>query len=114
VTAVEITGLEELRRRFEAASARAPFRQVLREETEAIAAEARRQAPSGLGRAIEVEDMSQGEAIAFAIGTPPAVPPSSARSKGPQPPGFGRFSGRIYQELRTSFETSRKGRSSRV
>jgi hypothetical protein len=69
VTALEITGLEALRRRLEAASAPEPFRKALREEAEAIAADARREAPGELGRAIEVEDVSQGERLAFTVGT---------------------------------------------
>jgi hypothetical protein len=70
VTAIEITGIEALRRRFETASAPEPFRKVLREEAEAIAAEARREAPGDLARTIEVEDASRGEAIAFTVDTP--------------------------------------------
>jgi hypothetical protein len=70
VTAIEITGIEALRRRFEAASALEPYRKALREEAEAIAAEARREATGDLGRTIEIEDVSQGETIAFIIGTP--------------------------------------------
>ena len=69
MTAVEVTGLAALRRRLEAASAPEAFKKALREEAEAIAAEARREAPGEIGRTIEVEDVSQGERLAFAVGT---------------------------------------------
>jgi len=69
VTAVEITGLAELRRRLEAASAPEPFKKALREEAEAIAAEARRQEPGALAQSIEVQDVSQGERLGFTVGT---------------------------------------------
>jgi hypothetical protein len=42
VSGVEITGVEALRRRFEAASAPERFKEALRDEAEAIGAEARR------------------------------------------------------------------------
>jgi hypothetical protein len=70
VSAVEITGVEALRRRFEAASAPERFKTALRDEVEAIAAEARREAPGDLARSIEVEDVSRAETIVFAVGTP--------------------------------------------
>src|ERR1700758_2398856 len=54
----------------EAAGAPDAFKVVLRQEGEAIAAEARREAPGDLARTIEVADTSQGETIAFAVGTP--------------------------------------------
>ena len=69
MTAVEITGIEALRRRFEAASATEAFKSALREEAEAIAAEARREAPGAFAQTIAVEDVSQGETLAFAVGT---------------------------------------------
>ena len=69
MTAVEITGIEALRRRFEAASAPEAFKSALREEAEAIAAEARREAPAAFAQTIAVEDVSQGQALAFAVGT---------------------------------------------
>jgi hypothetical protein len=69
VKAVEITGLEALRRRLEAAGAPEPFRTALREEAEAIAADARGEASGDLARTIEVEDVSQGERLAFTVGT---------------------------------------------
>jgi hypothetical protein len=67
--AVEVTGIEALRRRFQVAGSPAPFAKALRQEAEAIVAEARRAAPGNLARTIEVEDVSQGETIAFRIGT---------------------------------------------
>jgi hypothetical protein len=70
VTAVEVTGLAALRRRLDAASAPEPFKKVLREEAEAIAAEVRREAPGNFARTIEVDDASRGEALAFIVGTP--------------------------------------------
>jgi hypothetical protein len=69
VTGVEVTGLAALRRRLEAASAPEAFKQALREEAEAIAAEARREAPGELARTIDVVDVSKGERLGFAIGT---------------------------------------------
>jgi len=69
VTAVEITGIEALRRRFEAASAPEAFKSALREEAEAIAAEARREAPGELAHSIAVEDVSQGERLGFTVRT---------------------------------------------
>ena len=69
MTAVEIRGIEALRRRFEAASAPEPFKSALREEAEAIAAEARREAPAAFAQTIAVEDVSQGERLAFTVGT---------------------------------------------
>ncbi len=69
MTAVEVTGLQALRRRLEAASAPEPFKKALREEAEAIAAEARREAPGEIARTIEVVDVSQGERFGFTVGT---------------------------------------------
>ncbi|HZP09829.1 hypothetical protein [Methyloceanibacter sp.] len=70
MTAVGITGLEALRRRLEAVSAPEPFKAVLREEAEAIAAEALRATPGELAQSIVVEDVSRGERLGFAVGTP--------------------------------------------
>ncbi len=69
MTNVGIGGLEALRRRLEAACAPEPFKNVLREEAEAIAAEARRTAPGDLVQTIFAEDASEGERLGFTIGT---------------------------------------------
>ena len=81
MTAVKIAGIEALRRRFEAASAPEPFKSALREEAEAIGAEARREAPAVFAQAIAVEDVSQGRRSPSPSARPtrPAGPPSSAR-----------------------------------
>lgn len=67
--AVKIAGVEALRRLLEGAGATEPFKKVLREEAEAIAAEARRTAPGDLVQTIFVEDASEGERLGFTIGT---------------------------------------------
>ena len=103
VTGVEVTGLAALRRRLEAASAPEAFKQALREEAEAIAAEARREAPGELARTIDVVDVSKGERLGFAIGT--TDPAGLAAEFGTL--NFGRFSARVYQRLRTGSENSR-------
>jgi hypothetical protein len=73
VTAVKIAGVEALRRSLEAAGAAEPFKNVLREEAEAIAAEARRAAPGNAAQSIVVEDVSESEKPGFAVGTPDAA-----------------------------------------
>jgi HK97 gp10 family phage protein len=70
VTAVEIKGLDALRQRFEAAADPRRFKEAVRAEAEAIAAEARREAPGELGQSIEVKDASQGTTLAYTISTP--------------------------------------------
>jgi HK97 gp10 family phage protein len=69
VSAVEIRGLDALRRRYAAASAPQPIKTALRTEAEAIAEEARGQAPDKLGQTIEVVDDSRGKRSAYAIGS---------------------------------------------
>ncbi len=73
MTAVKIAGVEALRRSLEAAGAAEPFKSVLREEAEAIAAEARRAAPGNVAQSIVVEDVSESEKPGFAVGTPDAA-----------------------------------------
>ncbi len=70
MTAVEVKGLEALRARLAAAAAPEPFKKALREEAEALAAEARREAPPEIAQTIEVEDVSQGERLGFASARP--------------------------------------------
>ena len=69
MSAVEVKGLEALRARLAAAAAPEPFKKALREEAEALAAEARREAPPELAQTIEVKDVSQGERPGFSVGT---------------------------------------------
>ena len=110
MTAVEIAGIEALRRRFEAASAPEPFKSALREEAEAIAAEARREAPAVFAQAIAVEDVSQGETLAFAVGT--ADPAGRAAEFGtlmrPATPWLWPIvQAPVYRQLRTGSENWR-------
>ncbi len=70
MTAVEIRGLAALRKRLETAAAPQAFKQILRDEAEALAEEARSAAPGDLGRTVEVRDTSQGTKLAYAVGTP--------------------------------------------
>ena len=70
MSAVEIRGLAALRKRLAAAAAPQAFKATLRDEAEALAEEARRDAPGELGRTVEVRDLSQGMRLAYAIGTP--------------------------------------------
>jgi hypothetical protein len=60
---------EALRARLAQAAAPEPFKKALREEAEALAAEARREAPPELARTIEVRDVSKGERLGFSVGT---------------------------------------------
>jgi hypothetical protein len=69
VSAVEVRGLEALRKRLEAAADLRLFKEALREEAEAITAETRREAPGELGQSIEVRDLSRGAELACAIST---------------------------------------------
>ena len=69
MTAVEIRGLDILRRRLAAAAAPQPVKASLRAEAEAIAEDARRRAPGDLGQTVEVIDDSRGMRPAYAIGT---------------------------------------------
>ena len=56
MTAVTVKGLEALQRRLAAASAPEAVKATLREEAEAIAAEARARAPGKLANTIEIVD----------------------------------------------------------
>jgi hypothetical protein len=69
VSAIEIKGLDALRKRLEAAADPRRFKETLRAETEAMAAEARRQAPAELAQSIEVRDVSRGTTPAYTVGT---------------------------------------------
>ena len=69
MTAVEIRGLDILRRRLAAASALQPIKASLLAEAEAIAEHARSEAPGELGQTVEVVDNSRGMRPAYAIGT---------------------------------------------
>ena len=70
MTAVEIRGLAALRQRLAEAAAPQPLKQILRAEAEALAEEARQNAPGELGRSVEVRDVSRGTRHEYAIGTP--------------------------------------------
>lgn len=70
MTAVSIRGLEGLRRRLDAGRLPKRVKDALRREAQALAGEAVRAAPGDLGPTVEVRDMSRGEKIAFAVGTP--------------------------------------------
>jgi hypothetical protein len=69
VSGVEIRGLDALHRRFAAASAPQPIKMALQTEADAIAEDARGQAPGKLGQTIEVIDDSRGTRSAYAIGS---------------------------------------------
>ncbi|MGA7456554.1 MAG: HK97 gp10 family phage protein [Methyloceanibacter sp.] len=69
MTAVTVKGLEALQRRLAAASAPEAVKATLREEAEAIAAEARARAPGKLANTIEIVDESRGLKPAYAVGT---------------------------------------------
>jgi hypothetical protein len=62
-------GLEDLRRRLEAAAAPDAVKATLRGEADAIAEEVRREAPGELGQRIEIVDQSRAMRLAYAIGT---------------------------------------------
>jgi HK97 gp10 family phage protein len=69
MSAVDIRGLDALRRRFAAASAPQPIKAALRTEAEAIAEDARGRAPGKLGQTVETIDDSRGTRSAYAIGS---------------------------------------------
>ena len=69
MTAVEIRGLEALRRRLAAAAVPQAVKGTLQAEAEAIAEEARARAPGELGGTVEIIDQSRGMKPAYAIGT---------------------------------------------
>lgn len=70
MTAARLKGLAALQGRLAGAADALSVRQALREQAEAIAAEARAEAPRGLADTVEAIDESRGEGIAYAIGTP--------------------------------------------
>ena len=69
MNAVEIRGLEALRRRLEAAAVPQAVKGTLQAEADALAEEARREAPGELGATVEVIDQSRGTRHAYAVGT---------------------------------------------
>jgi HK97 gp10 family phage protein len=69
MTAVEVKGLEALRERLAATALPQAIKEALRAEAEAIAEEARREAPGELGQTVEVVDQSRGAEPAYAMGT---------------------------------------------
>lgn len=69
MTAVEIKGLEALRRRLAAAAVPQAVNGTLRAEAEALAEEARRAAPGELGPTVEIIEQSRGAKLAYAVGT---------------------------------------------
>lgn len=69
MNAVIVRGLSALQKRFDAGRVVKPMRRVLRQEADAIARDAARAAPGNLGGTVEVADKSQGEKIAYAVGS---------------------------------------------
>lgn len=69
MSAAEVRGLASLQARLAAAGAVEPIWALLREEAQAIAEEARGQAPGALAATIEVIDDSRQAAPAFLVGT---------------------------------------------
>jgi len=69
VTGVSVRGLAALRRRFGARHMPEALSNALRREADAVAEGAAREAPGRLGGTVEVRDASQGEKIAYAVGT---------------------------------------------
>ena len=69
MSVVEVRGLETLHARLAAASQPEGVKTTLRQEADALAEEARREAPGELGGTVEVIDQSRGTKIAYAIGT---------------------------------------------
>jgi hypothetical protein len=69
VSAVEIRGLEAWQAKLAAAGAAEPIQDALREEAEAIAEGARREAPGRLGGTVEVIDRGRELEPAYAIGS---------------------------------------------
>ena len=75
MTKATVRGLAALQDRFAGGLDERAVKEALRKEAEALAAEARAEAPVGLAQSIEVRDESRGTRIAYAIGTPdPAGP----------------------------------------
>lgn len=83
-----IRGLAALQDRLAGAVDARAVKATLRREAEALAAQARADAPQGLADTVEIIDESRGEGIAYAIGTPEpaghALEFGTAR-KGPRP-----------------------------
>ncbi len=69
MTAVVIEGLDALLRKLAKAAEPAAVKDALRNEAEAIAAEARTRAPGGLADTVEIVDESRGPKLAYAVGT---------------------------------------------
>jgi HK97 gp10 family phage protein len=69
MTAVTIRGLEALRRRLAATALPQAVEGTLQAEAEALAEEARREAPGKLGATVEIIDQSRGMRPAYAVGT---------------------------------------------
>jgi hypothetical protein len=69
MTAVVIDGLESLRRKLAKTAEPAAIKEALRNEAEAIAAEARARAPGEVADTVEIVDESRGLKLAYAIGT---------------------------------------------
>jgi hypothetical protein len=69
MNAVEVRGLAALQARLAAAGAPEPVAKTLREEAEAIADGARRDAPGGLGATIEVIERNRGAKPEYAVGS---------------------------------------------
>ena len=68
--AARIAGLAALQDRFAGALDERRIKESLRQQAEAIAAEARAEAPAHFAQSIAVLDESRGTGIAYAIGTP--------------------------------------------
>lgn len=69
MSGVIVRGLSALQKRFDAGRVVEPMRGVLRQEADAIAKDAARAAPGNLGRTVEVKDSSQGDEIAYTVGS---------------------------------------------
>jgi hypothetical protein len=69
VIGARIVGLAALQDRFAGALEEQAVKESLRKQAEAVAAEARAEAPAHLAQSIEVLDESRGADIAYAIGT---------------------------------------------
>ncbi len=70
MTATRVKGLAVLQDRLAGSVDEGAVRDVLRREAEALAAQARAEAPRGLAETVEVRDDSRGGGIAYAVGTP--------------------------------------------
>lgn len=70
MTAARIEGLAALQDRFAGALDERAVKEALRREAEALAVEARAEAPPGLADTVEIRDESRATRFAYAIGTP--------------------------------------------